>query len=178
LEFGKLGFVSDFDIRISDLNGENEMNKLWAPWRSKYIYLRKKKRCIFCGNRAGGGKKRYVLDRSRHSFSMLNLYPYNNGHVMVAPHRHVKSLELLSAGELADLAGLVNRTKVLLDRKLKPHGYNIGLNLGRVSGAGFAGHVHVHVVPRWEGDTNFMPIVADAKIVSESLEAMYKLLKK
>jgi len=155
------------------------MDKLWAPWRSKYIYLRKGKRCIFCGNRTeASSRKKYILDRSGHSFSMLNLYPYNNGHVMVAPYRHVKTLELLSSGELMDLMNMVNKTKKDLDRKLKPHGYNIGLNLGKVSGAGFAGHVHVHVVPRWEGDTNFMPIVADAKIVSESLDAMHKLLRK
>ena len=109
---------------------------------------------------------------------MLNIYPYNNGHVMVAPRRHVKSLELLSEPELLDLMKLVNSTKLELDKKLKPDGYNIGMNIGKVGGAGFAGHVHVHIVPRWIGDTNFMPITADTKIVSESLDAMYKLLKK
>ena len=155
------------------------MNKLWAPWRSKYIYLRRKKRCIFCGaRRAGADHKRYILERSAHSFSMLNLYPYNNGHVMVAPYRHVPSLERLSATELADLIGLVNRTKLRIDREMAPHGYNIGWNIGKVSGAGFAGHVHVHVVPRWTGDTNFMPVVADTKLVSESLDAVYGLLRK
>ena len=154
------------------------MDKLWAPWRSKYIYLRKHKKCIFCiGERRSGDKSRYILERSKHSFSMLNLYPYNNGHVMVAPYRHVKSLEELKDAEMADVMRLVNRTKVALDKKLKPHGYNIGLNVGRTGGAGFAGHVHIHIVPRWEGDTNFMPVTAGTKIVSESLDAMYKLLK-
>jgi len=109
---------------------------------------------------------------------MLNLYPYNNGHVMVSPYRHVKSLELLSESELLDLMSLVNSTKVLLDKKLKPHGYNIGLNIGKIAGAGFAGHVHIHIVPRWTGDTNFMPLIAGTKIISESLDAMYGLLKK
>lgn len=157
------------------------MEKLWAPWRSKYIYLRQNKKCIFCGNEKGRSKKedkaRHVLERSKYSFSMLNLYPYNNGHVMVAPYRHVKSLELLTEDELLDLMKLVNKTKLTLDKKLKPDGYNIGINIGKVGGAGFAGHVHIHVVPRWIGDTNFMPVIADSKIVSESLEAMHKLFR-
>ena len=152
------------------------MDKLWAPWRSKYIYLRKQKRCIFCGVKNTDGRKSYILEKSEHSFSMLNLYPYNNAHVMVAPYRHVRSLELLSRAELSDMIGLVNRTKVRIDKKLKPHGYNIGMNIGKVAGAGFAGHVHIHIVPRWTGDTNFMPVVSGTKIVSESLDAMYNLL--
>ena len=155
------------------------MDKLWAPWRSKYIYLRQNKKCIFCGVKGAGDiKKRFIVERAKHSFSMLNLYPYNNGHVMVAPYRHVRSLELLTDGELLDLMALINRTKVLLDKKFRPHGYNIGLNLGKIAGAGFAGHVHIHIVPRWTGDTNFMPVISGTKIVSESLEAVYKLLKK
>jgi len=155
------------------------MNKLWAPWRSKYIYLRKRKGCIFCGAKKENNKnERYVLERSAHSFSILNLFPYNNGHIMVAPYRHVKSLELLSAEELLDMMKLVNTTKIILDKKLKPHGYNIGLNIGKIAGAGVACHLHVHIVPRWTGDTNFMPLIADSKVVSESLGAMYRLLKK
>jgi len=140
--------------------------------------MRKHKKCIFCiGKRRSGDKSGYIIQRSRYSFSMLNLYPYNNGHVMVAPYRHVKSLEGLKDAEMADLMRLVNRTKTALDKKLKPHGYNIGLNIGRIGGAGFARHVHIHIVPRWESDTNFMPVIAGTKIVSESLDAMYKLLK-
>lgn len=154
------------------------MDKLWAPWRSKYIYLRKRSGCIFCGNRdRPKDKTRYILDRSRHSFSMLNLYPYNNGHIMVAPFRHVKNLKDLSGNEQLDLINMVNSTTTILDKKLKPHGYNIGMNVGKVSGAGFGGHLHIHIVPRWKGDTNFMPIIAGTKIVAESLEALYKLLK-
>lgn len=155
------------------------MNKLWAPWRSKYMYLRKRKGCIFCGAKKENNKnERYILERSAHSFSILNLFPYNNGHVMVAPYRHVKSPELLSAEELLDMMKLVNTTKTILDKKLKPHGYNIGLNIGKAAGAGVACHVHVHIVPRWAGDTNFMPLIADSKVVSESLGAMHRLLKK
>lgn len=153
------------------------MDKLWAPWRSKYIYLRNAKGCIFCGNRKINRKSRHIIERSKHSFSMLNLYPYNNGHVMVAPYRHVKTMEVLSDKELQDLIGLVNKTKRLLDKKLKPHGYNIGMNIGRIAGAGFAGHIHIHIVPRWKGDTNFMPVTAKTRVISESLDAMSKLLR-
>ncbi len=153
------------------------MDKLWAPWRSKYLYMRKHKKCIFCGNKSKSSKTGYILRRSAHSFSILNLFPYNNGHVMVAPYRHVKSLEFLTDVELADLMKLVNITKKDIDKKLKPHGFNIGMNIGKVGGAGFAGHVHIHVVPRWEGDSNFMPVVGSTKVISESLDAMHKLLK-
>ncbi len=155
------------------------MDILWAPWRSKYIYLRKHKKCIFCAAKSPrDDKKRYIIERSAYSFAMLNLYPYNNGHVMVAPFRHVRSLELLSGPEIGDIMALVNRIKTRLDKKLSPRGYNIGLNIGKVAGAGFAGHIHVHIVPRWAGDTNFMPMTAGTKVVSESLDAMYRLLKK
>jgi len=154
------------------------MDKLWAPWRSKYLYLRKNKKCIFCSNKPSDAKTNYIIERSRHSFAMLNIYPYNNGHVMAAPYRHVGSLDKLTDDELTDLFGLVNKVKVRIDKSLKPHGYNIGLNIGKVGGAGFAGHVHVHIVPRWTGDTNFMPVTAGTKVISESLGAMYRLLKK
>jgi len=154
------------------------MDKLWAPWRSKYVYLRKRVRCIFCNNKNSKNSfTRYIIDRTRHSFSMLNIYPYNNGHVMAAPFRHVKNLEDLSGEELMDLIALVKNTKKLLDKKMRPHGYNIGMNVGKVGGAGFDGHIHMHIVPRWTGDTNFMPVLADTKIVSDSLDALYRLLK-
>ncbi|MDP2912945.1 MAG: HIT domain-containing protein [Candidatus Omnitrophota bacterium] len=156
----------------------DDMDKLWAPWRSKYIYSRKIKKCIFCGNRAADEELKYIVAKSKHSFAMLNLYPYNNGHVMVSPYRHVNSFELLSNEEILDMMKLVNRIKTVLDKRLKPHGYNIGANIGKVAGAGFAGHVHIHIVPRWTGDFNFMPIVSGTKVVSESLDVMYKLLRK
>lgn len=154
------------------------MDKIWAPWRSKYIYLRRRKGCIFCGNKNSGDEKHHIIRRSKYSFAMLNLYPYNNGHIMVAPYRHVKSLEFLSAKELMDVMSLVNAAKIDLEKELKPDGFNIGLNIGKVAGAGFAGHVHIHIVPRWLGDTNFMPVTAGTKVISESLEAMRKVLKK
>ena len=109
---------------------------------------------------------------------MLNLYPYNNGHLMVAPKKHVSTIELLNSDELMDLMETVQKMKCLLDKVLKPEGYNIGMNIGRVSGAGFDKHLHVHIVPRWNGDNNFMPTLAATKIISQSLEALYFELKK
>jgi len=154
------------------------MDRIWAPWRKEYITLKKSKGCIFClaGKNKNKDSKNFVLKRTRHTFSILNKYPYNNAHVMVAPCRHVKSLELLKRRELHDLMDLVNHTKVKIDKLLKPAGFNIGLNIGKIAGAGFPGHVHIHIVPRWAGDTNFMPVIADTKVVSYSLEDMRDLL--
>jgi ATP adenylyltransferase len=146
-------------------------DNLWAPWRRKYIISHGSKKCIFCK------PKEHVLDRTKHSFSMLNIYPYNNGHVMVAPKRHVNSISRLTQDEICDLMNLVVKTKNRLEKTLKPHGFNIGLNEGRAGGAGYAGHLHIHVVPRWFGDMNFMPVIAGAKVVPDSLDAMYKLFK-
>ena len=151
---------------------KNNTDPLWAPWRSKYIYSRKKKRCIFCT------PKEYVIEKTKYSFSILNIYPYNNGHVMAAPIRHVKSLEHLSQEEVCDLMNLVVKMKKVLDKKLNPHGYNIGFNIGKAGGAGFAGHMHIHIVPRWIGDTNFMPMIANTKVLSDSLDSVYKLFHK
>jgi len=155
------------------------MERMWAPWRVKYITQKKPGKCIFCGFKKAktSDKNNYLLKRIKHSFSMLNRYPYNNAHVMVVPYRHVSSLELLNENELLDLMNLVNYTKKRIDKLLKPAGYNIGLNIGRIAGAGFPGHVHIHIVPRWKGDTNFMPVIMNAKVISVSLSEVRKLLK-
>ena len=155
------------------------MKKIWAPWRSKFIYERKRKGCIFCKARLSRNpEKHLVVEDSRYSFAMLNLYPYNNGHIMVAPKAHKSGLEQLSRGEITDLMTLLNRTTILLRKVLKPDGFNIGINIGKVSGAGYPGHVHIHIVPRWKGDTNFMPVFSDVKVISESLLGLYGRLKK
>ena len=156
------------------------MNRLWAPWRIGYIKsMKKEKGCLFCRLfKEKKDRKNYVLLRSRHSFCLLNLYPYNNGHLMVAPAKHVASLELLDDDELCDLMAMVKKMKILLDRVLKPQGYNIGLNIGRSAGAGFDRHIHVHIVPRWPGDINFMTTVSSTRIISQSLDALYKELVK
>jgi len=118
-----------------------------------------------------------VVQRSRYAFALLNLYPYNNGHVMIAPRRHVPDLARLSDAALVDLWRLAQQMQRRLTRALKPHGFNLGVNLGRVGGAGIPGHVHVHLVPRWIGDTNFMPILGDTKVIAESLEELYRRLR-
>lgn len=151
------------------------MDKLWAPWRSVFIKIKKIKGCIFCV-KGKKDKSSFIIKKSAHSFAMLNIYPYNNGHIMVSPFRHVKDLKRLNDEELLDIIKLTRDMQVLLEKKLKPHGFNIGINTGRVAGAGYKNHLHIHVVPRWEGDSNFMPVVADTKVMPQSLEELYKLL--
>lgn len=155
------------------------MKRVWAPWRKSYIRLsqKKSKACLFCGLlKAGNDKKSFILTRTRFSFAVLNAYPYNNGHVMIVPIRHVASLEYLTSEEKLDWLDLYIRVQQAIEKTLKPHGYNVGINLGRVAGAGVPGHVHLHVVPRWNGDTNFMPVLSGTKVISESLESVYKVL--
>lgn len=159
---------------------EQPMERLWAPWRNKYIIkVGSLKGCIFCSKpKAGKDRKNYIVARTRRSFSILNLYPYNNGHMMVVPYRHVDNLAKLEKEEIADLIDLLNRTQELLSKALNPDGFNIGINLGRAAGAGVKDHVHIHIVPRWVGDANFMPVSASTKVISESLGALYgRLLK-
>ncbi len=153
------------------------MDRLWAPWRIKYLKAKKSKECILCKS-FKSRRKNYVVFRSRHSFAVLNIYPYNNGHVMVSPIRHVRDLSQLDDTEALDLFRALNKTKKMLDKALKPHGYNIGLNTSASAGAGEANHLHIHIVPRWKGDTNFMTAIYDTKIISQSLDELYKQLKK
>ena len=153
------------------------MERLWAPWRNQLIYQRQSTRCIFCHHpRQRQDAKHFIVKRHKHAFAILNLYPYNNGHLMVAPYRHVKNLMLLTPTELQGVFMLVRECEELLRRRLRPHGINIGINEGRTAGAGFKHHLHVHVVPRWEGDTNYMPILAQTKVISESLQDAYRRL--
>ncbi|MFH1996241.1 MAG: HIT domain-containing protein [Candidatus Omnitrophota bacterium] len=156
------------------------MRKMWAPWRIEYIRgLEGKRKCVLCVGRSKTNDRRnFIVERSHYSFSILNIYPYNNGHIMVAPYRHVKTIENLSTAEMNDIMRLVVKTKRALDTTMKPHGYNIGINLGRSSGAGIDKHLHFHIVPRWNGDTNFMPVISDLKVLSESLESLYDRLQR
>ncbi len=151
------------------------MDKLWAPWRSKFVKARKNKGCIFCLKNQQA-KDKFVIKKSKFAFALLNIYPYNNGHVMVSPYRHVKDLKGLNDAELLDMMKMTKEMQVLLEKKLKPHGFNIGINTGKVSGAGYRGHVHIHIVPRWEGDTNFMSVIGNTKVVPQSLKELYNLL--
>ncbi|MDP2043936.1 MAG: HIT domain-containing protein [Candidatus Omnitrophota bacterium] len=153
------------------------MDRLWAPWRINYISRKTKgKGCIFCRAKKGKSKD-YVIFKTRLSIAMLNIYPYNNGHMLVSPLRHIRDISQMREDEILDLFKCLNQAKILLQKVLRPQGYNIGLNLTRAAGAGIAGHLHLHIVPRWLGDTNFMPVVSGAKIISQSLGELAKRLK-
>ena len=154
------------------------MNKVWAPWRKEYIVNKKTKGCIFCSKPSSRqDKKNFIIKRTKFSFSMLNIFPYNNGHVMIAPFKHTKDLRDLNNREMLDLISLLKDTCTLLDKVLEPKAYNIGINIGKLSGAGFSEHLHIHIVPRWEGDTNFMPVIFDTKVIPESLSSLYQRLR-
>ena len=155
------------------------MDRLWAPWRMGYIVNNSKDHtsCFLCeARKQNDDRKNYVLYRGRHSYVIMNLYPYNNGHVMVAPRRHVATPELLTRDERAALGELVSACVRLLRPVLEPAGFNLGANLGRTAGAGFADHLHWHVVPRWDGDNNFMPALASTRVLSQSLLDSYAQL--
>ncbi len=158
------------------------MKILWAPWRMKYIEEAQKggSECFICkAYRSESPEESLVLYRDENVIILMNKYPYNTGHLLVAPRRHVPSYEELTEEELCALNMAVKKSLRLLREVLKPDGFNIGVNLGRVAGAGLEDHLHIHVVPRWNGDTNFMPVIAETKVLPEALEDTYKkLLKK
>ena len=156
------------------------MSRLWAPWRKTYIRpkRRKPKGCLFCRFLADRKKdaRNYLIKRTPLSFALLNLYPYNNGHVLILPKRHVDSLGKLTAREKLDWLELCDELIAALRKELKPQGFNVGINLGAAAGAGIPKHLHLHIVPRWPGDVNFMPVLAGTKVISESLDSLYDLL--
>jgi ATP adenylyltransferase len=153
------------------------MEKLWAPWRIEYIRSTKKG-CFFCSAlKAQDPARVFVLERSDRAFTIMNRFPYNSGHLMIAPVRHTGIFEHLDNEEILEMHRLLNRSMEAMKSIFQPQGYNIGVNLGEVAGAGVVGHVHMHVVPRWQGDTNYMPVLANTKVVIESLDDTYKLFK-
>lgn len=158
------------------------MKRIWAPWRKGYVFAKKRMRgCIFCRilrSPAKSDPKNLLLRRSFHSFAMLNLYPYNNGHLMLVPNRHVASLDALREIEKLDILRLLDRSIGILKKAFHPQGFNIGINLGKSGGAGVPDHIHIHVVPRWEGDTNFMPVVGQTKVISDSLASTFQALRR
>jgi ATP adenylyltransferase len=147
------------------------MERLWAPWRMEYITEAPRPGCLFCRVIDDPTDKdaALVVWRPEQAIVLLNKYPYNPGHVMVAPHSHVGGLEDLDDAQTADLMRALKRTITVLKGALKPEGFNIGANIGRVAGAGMPDHVHLHVVPRWNGDTNFMPVLGEVKVINEHL---------
>jgi ATP adenylyltransferase len=159
------------------------MEKLWSPWRSKYIESFKtdedKTKCIFCQmlTLIPKDSDNLLVDMGIHTFTVLNLYPYNNGHLMIVPKRHTHDFSGLSADELSESFKKLQLAEKALRKVLNPHGFNIGANIGRVAGAGIEDHIHFHIVPRWNGDSNFMPIIGDVKVISQDLaETKSKLL--
>lgn len=150
------------------------MERLSAPWRMEYLTQGKADACIFC--REGDDREALVLRRTPLALVMLNRYPYSNGHLMVAPVRHTADLDALTDPEVLELYRTVALCREVLERASSPHGFNIGINLGRAAGAGVEEHLHVHVVPRWNGDNNFMSVVADTRVIPEALLATYDRL--
>ncbi len=154
------------------------MDNLWAPWRMTYILGEDKPEgCIFCLATDGKGADDLVLGVGSLSLVMMNKYPYNNGHLLVAPKRHLPDLEGLEADELLDLLATVRLGTKVLKEVMGPEGFNVGLNLGRVAGAGIEEHMHFHIVPRWSGDTNFMTVLSDIRSIPEHIQATYQKLK-
>jgi len=154
------------------------MNRLWAPWRIKYIRGDKPLGCILCDKpKQKKDKTNLILLKGKTGFVMMNLYPYNNGHLMVCPYKHTDTLEDLSNEVLKDLMKMVKQSLAALRKAFQPEGVNVGLNLGKAAGAGIEDHLHFHVVPRWEGDTNFMTVLSESRVIPEDLSETYRHLK-
>lgn len=154
------------------------MKRIYAPWRSIYLQREQKDGCLFCSIlKNEEDQKNRVLYRGEYHYVIINAFPYSNGHVMVVCNRHVEHFSDLSRDESAELAGLVARCEKALLDAYKPGGINVGANLGRSAGAGIVGHLHIHLVPRWHGDTNFMTTVGETRVISEDLLDTYRKLK-
>ncbi len=152
-----------------------DQNILWAPWRIPYIQgIEKNNDCFLCHNCAHPEEddQNLVLWRTDRSIVVMNRFPYNNGHLLIAPARHVAELGQTSEEEMLELVKLVRESQQALSLAIHPHGFNVGLNFGRCAGAGLPGHMHIHVVPRWDGDTNFMSVCSDTKVISQSLQEL------
>ena len=153
------------------------MKPLWAPWRMAYIEEEKPSGCIFCDKpREQDFRAALVLGQTEHSIVMLNKFPYNNGHVLIAPRRHESRLAALPEAEYRDICAALKIALDILERSLHPGGFNLGMNLGRSAGAGVEHHLHWHIVPRWEGDTNFMPVVGETRVMPQHLLDSYDRL--
>jgi ATP adenylyltransferase len=156
---------------------------MWAPWRMAYIAAEHDGRyerpdCVFCDLVSReDDRESYILHRGRRAFVIMNLYPYNNGHLMVVPYAHVDALPALDAETVGEIMALAQRSQTVLEGAMRPQGFNLGVNQGRAAGAGIADHVHMHIVPRWVGDTNFMPVLGDTRVMPQHLDETYDLLR-
>ncbi|MCD6320149.1 MAG: HIT domain-containing protein [Candidatus Desulfofervidaceae bacterium] len=154
------------------------MDILWAPWRMEYILGEKEPGCIFCPHtRKGTDEDNLILFKGRLTMVMMNKFPYNNGHLLVSPLRHVSSLDALTPEELTDLMLKIRASLKFVKQEMNPDGFNVGLNIGKVAGAGVEQHLHFHIVPRWNGDTSFMTVLGEVRVIPEHLKATYKRLK-
>lgn len=154
------------------------MDTLWAPWRIDYILQQKQDGCIFCDKPNEHDDEHNLIPyRGETCYIIMNYYPYNNGHIMVVPYRHTNDLTSLGTDENMEMMNLVSKSIEVLKKALNPHGFNIGMNLGSVAGAGVKDHLHFHVVPRWNGDMNYMPVIGHTKVISEALEETCKKIK-
>lgn len=155
-----------------------KMKRIWAPWRMKYILSSRQKGCFLCDICQGKNDKQcFVLKRGKFTFLLLNRYPYNNGHLMVVPYRHINKLESMHEQEMGEMMKLAATACKALRKSLHPDGFNLGLNIGAVAGAGLKDHLHLHIVPRWEGDTNFMPVFGEVKIIPQPLDELWRKLR-
>ncbi len=154
------------------------MDVLWAPWRKTYVEKvskARKKGCVFCRIlKENKDRERYIFLRTEHSFGVLNIYPFNGGHALVLPQRHVDSLEKLSQDERTDLMDALIKVKAMCRKAFNPQAFNVGMNVGHLAGAGIPEHLHIHVVPRWSGDVNFLPALFGTKVIPISLEDTYE----
>lgn len=155
------------------------MDQLWAPWRLEYIQSPEDENCIFClDDDPVSDSDRLVLVRQKFCYVIMNRYPYANGHLMVAPFRHIDDMSDMEEGEVLEIHQLLIDSQAILREVCGAQGFNVGWNLGRTAGAGIAGHLHMHIVPRWDGDSNFMPILADTRVIPQHIEQTYLLLAK
>jgi ATP adenylyltransferase len=154
------------------------MKRIWAPWRIQYIRSSVQNGCIFCEKpKENEDKKNMILFHGDYNFVIMNAFPYNPGHLMVVPFRHLGRLEDMKAAERNEHYAIVSQAVGILRELTHTDNFNIGMNLGRVAGAGIADHVHTHIVPRWNGDNNFMPVIGETRVISESMADIYKRLK-
>lgn len=153
------------------------MEYMWAPWRMDYILSPKPTGCIFCDKpKQESDRDNLILYRGETCFVIMNFYPYNNGHLMIVPYQHVSNLEQLTAAEQAEMMAVLTKSNEILKETMNPDGMNIGMNLGKVAGAGIDDHLHFHIVPRWNGDSNFMPVLGHTKVLAQALYETWDML--
>lgn len=166
---------------MNSKNNKNCKRPLWAPWRIEYINSSEdKSTCFLCSYKNPSKQKNeyLVVKRGKFAFVILNAFPYNSGHLMIAPYEHIKEIEKLKRQVRYEIMDLSIESKLVLEKTMKPDGFNIGFNLNRAAGVGLEGHLHLHIVPRWIGDTNFMPVLDNTRVVSQALRDTANLLRK